>query len=143
MPHRPYEDVRVEGHLIDSGIMSHVMDTIVGFDGEFESLSFEVGRTNDDVSVSELRVRGRDQAHLEEILGAIQPYGVVPINPDDAVLVAAPADGVFPDGFYATTNLETSVRLSGRWFASATRRWTSACASTLLQAPPGPFRWRT
>ncbi|KAF0209444.1 MAG: TIGR00300 family protein [Actinomycetota bacterium] len=115
MPNRPYEDVRVEGHLIDSGIMSHVMDTIVGFDGEFESLSFEVGRTNDDVSVSELRVKGRDQAHLEEILGAIQPYGVVPINPDDAVLVPAPAGGVFPDGFYATTNLETSVRIAGRW----------------------------
>ena len=24
-------------------------------------------------------------------------------------------DGVFPDGFYSTTNLETRVRLDGRW----------------------------
>ena len=24
-------------------------------------------------------------------------------------------DGVFPDGFYSTTNLETRVRLGGRW----------------------------
>ena len=30
-------------------------------------------------------------------------------------LEAAPADGVFPEGFYSTTNLETFVRLDGRW----------------------------
>ena len=25
-------------------------------------------------------------------------------------------DGVFPDGFYSTTNLPTKVRLDGRWY---------------------------
>lgn len=110
-----YEDVRVEGHLIDSGIMSQVMDRIVVLDGEFETLSFDVGRTNDDVSVAILRVRGRDDAHLEELLGDIQEHGAVPCHPEDVQLALAPADGVFPDGFYATTNLETDVRLAGSW----------------------------
>ena len=41
-----YEDVRIEGHLIDSGIMSQVMDAIIAMGGEFESLSFEIGRAS-------------------------------------------------------------------------------------------------
>lgn len=110
-----FEDVRVEGHLIDSGIMSQVMDRIVVLDGEFETISFDVGRTNEDASVAVLRVRGRDNVHLAEILGDIQEYGAVPCQPEDARLESAPCDGVFPEGFYATTNLETEVRISGAW----------------------------
>ena len=34
----PFEDVKVTGHLIDSGIMSAIMDAIVALDGEFETL---------------------------------------------------------------------------------------------------------
>lgn len=115
MPHRPYEDVRVEGHLIDSGIMSQIMDTIVALDGEFETLTFEVGRTNEDVSVAEMRVKARSEEHLEELLGSVQLFGVVPVHPEDAMLAPVPCDGVLPEGFYSTTNLETAVRIRGRW----------------------------
>lgn len=115
MPHRPYEDVRITGHLIDSGIMSEIMDDIVALDGEFETLSFEVGRTNEDVSVAVLRIRGRDEAHTDKILGVIGQLGAEPLDVADVRCEPAPADGVFPDGFYATTNLETAVRVGGRW----------------------------
>lgn len=111
----PYEDVRVTGHLIDSGIMSAIMDAIVEAGGEFETLSFEVGRTNDDPSVAVLRVRHAEEARLEEILHVIQEHGAVPVDPSDAQLISAPADGVFPTGFYSTTNLETFVRIGGKW----------------------------
>jgi lysine-ketoglutarate reductase/saccharopine dehydrogenase-like protein (TIGR00300 family) len=33
----------------------------------------------------------------------------------DATFVAAPADGVLPEGFFATTNLPTYVRIGGTW----------------------------
>ncbi|MHB8761602.1 MAG: ornithine cyclodeaminase, nickel-pincer nucleotide-dependent [Coriobacteriia bacterium] len=115
MPHRPYEDVRISGHLIDSGIMSEIMDDIVTLDGEFETLSFEVGRTNEDESVALLRVKGRDEAHVDKILGVIGQLGAEPVHAEDARTVPAPADGVLPEGFYATTNLETAVRIAGRW----------------------------
>lgn len=115
MAHSHYEDVRVTGHLIDSGIMSQIMDDIVALDGEFETLSFEVGRTNEDPSVALLRVHGRDQEHLSHILAVIQQFGAEPVDSDDVLTEPAPADGVFPDGFYATTNLETAVRIGGRW----------------------------
>jgi lysine-ketoglutarate reductase/saccharopine dehydrogenase-like protein (TIGR00300 family) len=115
MPHRPYEDVRICGHLIDSGIMSEIMDDIVALDAEFETLSFDVGRTNEDESVAVLRVKARDEAHLDKVLGVIGQAGAEQVNAEDCRMQPAPADGVFPPGFYATTNLETAVRLGGRW----------------------------
>jgi lysine-ketoglutarate reductase/saccharopine dehydrogenase-like protein (TIGR00300 family) len=84
-------------------------------EGEFEVLSFEVGRTKTDTSTAVLRVFGRDRAHLEEILSTIQEHGAVAVTPEDADLAPAPVDGVFPDDFYSTTNLETFVRLQGEW----------------------------
>jgi lysine-ketoglutarate reductase/saccharopine dehydrogenase-like protein (TIGR00300 family) len=115
MQGRAFEDVRIEGHLIDSGIMSQVMDHVIAMGGEFETLSFDVGHTNDDVSVAVIRVIAQDAERLEELLGEIQQHGAVPIDPGDALLAPAPIDGVFPDRFYSTTNMETDVRIGGRW----------------------------
>jgi len=115
MSQRIYEDVSVEGHLIDSLIMSHIMDDIVELGGEFETLSFEVGRTNDDPSRAVLRIIGPDQATLDRLMTAAQERGAVPLNASDAQWKPCPADGVFPEGFYSTTNMETWVRLSGSW----------------------------
>lgn len=110
-----YEDVAVEGHLIDSLIVSHMMDAIIELGGEFETLSFDVGRTNDDMSRAVLRVSAPDQVTLDELMTAVQEFGATPLNASDATWESAPADGVFPEGFYSTTNMETWVRLSGAW----------------------------
>jgi lysine-ketoglutarate reductase/saccharopine dehydrogenase-like protein (TIGR00300 family) len=96
-------------------MVPQVMDHIMDLEGEFEVLSFEVGRTKTDTSTAVLRVFGRDRAHLEEILSTIQEHGAVAVTPEDADLAPAPVDGVFPDDFYSTTNLETFVRLQGEW----------------------------
>jgi len=110
-----FEDVRIEGHLIDSGIMSAVMDSIIAMGGEFESLSFEVGRTNDDASVAVLRVSADTQSQLDSILAEVQSHGAVACDPSDASLATATIDGVFPEDFYSTTNMETEVRIAGSW----------------------------
>ena len=115
MRHPLFEDVRIEGHLIDSGIMSQVMDTVIALGGEFETLSFDVGRTNDDPSVCVMRVRAADQVILDEVLGQIGTHGAVSVDPADARTAPAPRDGVFPEGFYSTTNMESDIRLSGAW----------------------------
>jgi lysine-ketoglutarate reductase/saccharopine dehydrogenase-like protein (TIGR00300 family) len=112
---RPYEDVHIEGHLIDSLMLPQVWDDIMDLEGEFEVLEFKVGRTQDETSQATMRVYGRDRAHLDEIIRAIQEHGAVAVEPEDAVLAQAPADGVFPDDFYSTTNLETFVRIDGEW----------------------------
>jgi lysine-ketoglutarate reductase/saccharopine dehydrogenase-like protein (TIGR00300 family) len=115
MPDMPYEDVEIEGHLIDSLMMPHIMDEVMDLEGEFEMLTFEVGRMKDDPSHAVMRIFGRDAAHLEEILTAVTEFGVVAVKPQDAVLEVADVDGVFPGRFYSTTNLTTFVRVAGEW----------------------------
>jgi lysine-ketoglutarate reductase/saccharopine dehydrogenase-like protein (TIGR00300 family) len=115
MTRRHYEDVIVEGHLIDSQIVSKMMDDIIELGGEFETLEFAVGRTNDDASRAVLRVIGPDQPTLDHIMTALIEHGAVPVDPSDAQWEAAPGDGVFPEGFYSTTNMETWVRIRGGW----------------------------
>ena len=115
MPEKPYEDVRIEGHLIDSLMLPQIWDDIMDLEGEFEVLSFEVGRTMTEHSVAVMRVFGRDRAHLDQLITAIQDHGAVAVTPEDAKLKPAPKDGVFPEGFYATTHMETHIRLNGEW----------------------------
>ena len=115
MAEPPYEDVRIEGHLIDSLMVPQIMDDVMDLEGEFEILTFDVGRTQTDISRAVIRIHGRDRAHLEEILTAVQEHGAVPVAPEDAVVAPAPADGVFPEEFYSTTNLETYVLFDGEW----------------------------
>jgi len=115
MPDLPYEDVEIEGHLIDSLMMPQIMDEVMDLEGEFEMLAFEVGRMKDDPSHAVMRIYGRDAAHLDELLTAITAFGVVAVRPQDAVLEAADMDGVLPDAFYSTTNLPTFVRVGGEW----------------------------
>ena len=45
----------------------------------------------------------------------LQTHGVNPTDPGEAMLREVEQDGVFPDDFYSTTNLETVVRLGGHW----------------------------
>jgi len=110
-----YEDVRLEGHIIDSLILPRVLDDILTLGGEYTILDVQVGQMKEDVSHALLRVWGRDRAHLAVLLEQIQRHGAEAVDPCDARLEAAPADGVFPEEFYSTTNLETFVRLEGGW----------------------------
>ena len=95
---RHYEDMGLEGHLIDSLIVSQIMDEIVELDGEFETLDFEVGRTNEDTSHAVLRVSGRDETHLELLLEAVQRHGAVPLDPEDVDARARPGRRRVPRG---------------------------------------------
>jgi lysine-ketoglutarate reductase/saccharopine dehydrogenase-like protein (TIGR00300 family) len=48
----------------------------------------------------------------------------------DAKFVAAPSDGVLPDGFFSSTNLPTYVRRSGKWSTPREPRMDSAIVLT-------------
>ncbi len=110
-----YEDVTAQGHLIDSNILAKIMGSVVELDGAYEVLSLDIGRGNQNPSTLTMRVSGTTKEHLSEILKAIHEQGVTPLHPEDAQVEAAPADGVFPENFYSTTNLVTFIRMSGQW----------------------------
>jgi lysine-ketoglutarate reductase/saccharopine dehydrogenase-like protein (TIGR00300 family) len=113
---RPAREIlELEGHIIDSLILAKVLDLIVAAGADYELIDVEIGRSNADTSHARLEVRAADEASLSQLLGELQVHGVNRAVSADATLVAADRDGVFPEGFYSTTNLPTSVRLGGEW----------------------------
>ena len=112
-----FEDVRIEGHLIDSGIMSQVMDAHHRASAaSSRSLSFEVGRTNDD-AVGRGAARARAPTRSTSTTSSARSRRTAPCRSTPATrsIAPAPMDGVFPDDFYSTTNMETDVRIGGGW----------------------------
>lgn len=110
----PSETIRLDGHIIDSLTISKVLDIILREGGEYRITRFSIGTTKSDTSHAEISVSAPDPALLESILHAVQQHGAARAS-GEAHLEPAPKDGVFPEGFYATTNLETAVRTEGQW----------------------------
>jgi lysine-ketoglutarate reductase/saccharopine dehydrogenase-like protein (TIGR00300 family) len=109
------ETVEAEGHLIDSGVLSGMMDKIIEVKGSYEILSFDIGRTNDDASVIRIRVTAADAAALADLLQQLTTYGCHAVKEHDAVVKPAEKDRCVPDDFYSTTNHRTHVRVDGQW----------------------------
>ena len=109
------ETVEVRGHLIDSGVLSRVLDDILEYGGDYTIDRFEVGKTPTDESYALLTVRSDADADLARLVMRLQTHGVNPTDPGAATLRTVERDGVFPDDFYSTTNLETVVRLDTIW----------------------------
>jgi lysine-ketoglutarate reductase/saccharopine dehydrogenase-like protein (TIGR00300 family) len=110
------ETVEVTGHLMDSGILSRVLDDIREYGGDYVIDQFDVGHDAGDVSQARITVTAEDDEALQRLLMRLQTRGVNQVHPGEATVGEAEMDGVFPDGFYSTTNLATRVRLDGRWY---------------------------
>lgn len=108
------EVIEVEGHIIDSLILAKVMDVILAAGADYRVVEVEIGKTNTDASRARLEVEADDEV-LSSLLVELQVHGANRVQQSDAELVVTDRDGVFPPGFYSTTNLPTAVRLAGRW----------------------------
>ncbi|WP_445255875.1 ornithine cyclodeaminase [Nocardioides aurantiacus] len=111
------ESVEITGHLIDSGALSRVLNDVAEYGGDYVVLQFDIGHGTGDPSYARIEVSAGDEGTLQRILMRLQTHGVNQVEPGEAEVVAAEQDGVFPDGFYSSTNLETQVRLGGRWWS--------------------------
>ena len=109
------ETVQISGHLMDSGVLARVLDDVLDYGGDYVIDTLDLGRTHDDESHAKIRVGAESDEVLQRILMRIQIHGVNQVDPGEALLRAADRDGVFPEDFYSTTNLETLVRVEGRW----------------------------
>jgi lysine-ketoglutarate reductase/saccharopine dehydrogenase-like protein (TIGR00300 family) len=109
------ENVEVTGHLMDSGILSRILDDIREYGGDYVIDHFDVGHEASDTSRAKLIVTAEDDESLQRLLMRLQTRGVNQVDPGEASVSIADLDGVFPDGFYSTTNLATKIRLGGKW----------------------------
>lgn len=109
------ERIELNGHLIDTGQLGRVFDAILDAGGDYVVERFTVGKTKGDESYARLQLQAPSQEVMAEVLRHLTREGATAVDPGDATTAPAPADGVFPEGFYASTNLETLVRLDGTW----------------------------
>ncbi len=112
------ERIEMSGHIIDSGALMKLMDTIMDLGGDFEIQEQHYGRRKEEPSYVRLEVRAPTGKVLEQILLSCQSLGANLSEATDVHTVPAPRDGALPDGFYSTTNLRTEVRINGRWIGA-------------------------
>lgn len=109
------ETVEITGHLMDSGVLAKVLDDVLDYGGDYTVERIDLGKTHEDESHVVIVVGAESDEQLARILMRLQVHGVNQVDPGEAATRTAPADGVFPEDFYSTTNLETVVRLGGQW----------------------------
>src|ERR687889_722002 len=111
----PSAVVTLTGHLMDTGILARVLDDVLEYGGDYRIESLGLGRGHGGEARAVVDTRAADAELLDRILMRIQVHGANPVDPGTATARPAPADGVFPEDFYSTTNLETLVRLDREW----------------------------
>ena len=108
-------EFELEGHIIDSGIMTRVFDRIMDLGGDFEILQFEIGKKKKDPSYAKLRVTAPDAQQLSFLMSELHRLGAHELEVEDVQLEPAEGDRIVPKGFYSTTNHPTFVKYGGRW----------------------------
>jgi lysine-ketoglutarate reductase/saccharopine dehydrogenase-like protein (TIGR00300 family) len=109
------ETVELTGHLIDTGQLSRILDDIGEYGGRFTIDRFDVGHAASDESHAVLTVSAADSSELARLLMRLQTHGVNLVHPGEATVREVTQDGVFPEDFYSTTNLDTTVRIGSKW----------------------------
>ncbi len=130
--------IRLEGHLLDTGLINRALDTIVEGGGSFQVLNFNLGEQRQSTSTAEVKVSAPSHGVMEEILAQLIDLGAVDLPQDerDAKLEPVLQKGVAPDDFYVTTIYPTEVRIKGEWVRILNHRMDGAIA--VVQTPEGP-----
>src|SRR5437764_9471076 len=100
---------------MDSGVLARVLDDVLDYGGDYAIERLDVGKTHEDESYARVVVMADADEDMQRLLMRLQTHGVNQVDPGEALIRPAPADGVFPEDFYSTTNLETVVRLGNAW----------------------------
>lgn len=130
--------IRLEGHLLDTGLINRTLDAIVEGCGSFQVLNFNLGEQRQSTSTAEVKVSAPSHGVMEEILAQLIDLGAVDLPQDerDAKLEPVQQNGVAPDDFYVTTIYPTEVRINGEWVRILNHRMDGAIA--VVQTPQGP-----
>ncbi|MBD2006669.1 MULTISPECIES: TIGR00300 family protein [Cyanophyceae] len=124
--------VRMEGHLLDTGLINRALDLVVENGGSFQVLNFQLGAQRQSTSSAEVKVSAPSHEVMEAILSQLIDLGAVDLPQDerDAKLEPVLQAGVAPDDFYVSTIYPTQVRVNGEWIKVLGQRMDGAIAIT-------------
>ena len=103
------------GHIIDSMMLPQVMDLVMDEGGNFTVEELRVGQHKTDTSICRMEIIASTAAQLDRIVRRARALGATAESEEPAQLEKVTAEGVFPEGFYSTSNLPTEVLLGDRW----------------------------
>ena len=124
--------IRLEGHLLDSGLINRALDKIMEAGGSFQVLTFDLGEQRQSTSKADVKVSAPSHEVMEAILSQLIDLGAVDLPQDerDAKLEPVLQAGVAPDDFYVTTIYPTEIRIKGEWVRIQNQRMDGAIAIT-------------
>ncbi|NJM21651.1 MAG: TIGR00300 family protein [Richelia sp. RM2_1_2] len=124
--------VRMEGHLLDSGLINRALDLIIDNGGSFKVMNFLLGEQRQSTSAAEVKVSAPSHEVMESIVSHLIDLGAMnlPENEEDAKLQPVIQNGVAPDDFYVSTIYPTEVRINGEWVKVQNQRMDGAIAIT-------------
>src|SRR5215472_11058189 len=109
------EQIELRGHIIDSLILPKVLDEILTNGGSFTIRDIKIGKQRHDASYACIDVFGPTPQVVDEIVRHLRQHGANVVEQKALQLAEAPRDGVFPEGFYVTTNQQTFIHLDSQW----------------------------
>jgi lysine-ketoglutarate reductase/saccharopine dehydrogenase-like protein (TIGR00300 family) len=130
--------VHLEGHLLDSGLVNRVLDTIVAGGGSFQVLNFNLGEQRHDASTATVKISAPGTTVMADIMAQLVDLGAMSVTEEasNATLEAVNQSGVAPDDFYVTNIYPTEVLIENQWIKVQGQRMDGAIAIT--HSPNGP-----
>jgi lysine-ketoglutarate reductase/saccharopine dehydrogenase-like protein (TIGR00300 family) len=103
------------GHIIDSMILPQVMDMVMDLGGNFTIDELKVGQHKTDTSICRMEVVAGSAEELDRIVRQARALGATAESEQPARVEPVTKEGVFPEGFYSTSNLPTDVLVDDQW----------------------------
>jgi lysine-ketoglutarate reductase/saccharopine dehydrogenase-like protein (TIGR00300 family) len=117
-------ELRLEGHLLDSGLLDRALEATVKNGGSFQILQFSLGKQRQSTSNAEIKISAPCQEALDKVMAEMIALGALPSLPaeEDAEWKPVTQAGVAPDDFLATNIFPTEVRVGGKWLRVQNQR---------------------
>lgn len=126
--------IRLEGHLLDSGLINQALDVVVEAGGSFQVLNFNLGEQRQSTSAADVKVSAPSHEIMELIMVQLIDLGAVPPTQEicDVHLESCMQVGVAPEDFYGTTIYPTEVRVQDQWVKVQAQRMDAAIVVTSM-----------
>jgi lysine-ketoglutarate reductase/saccharopine dehydrogenase-like protein (TIGR00300 family) len=110
-------EMRLDGHLLDSGLLDRALEATVQNGGSFHILHFNLGKQRQSTSHAEIKISAPSEDVLDKVMAEVIALGAVaaPTEETDAELKKVTQAGVAPEDFMATNIYPTEVRVNGQW----------------------------
>jgi lysine-ketoglutarate reductase/saccharopine dehydrogenase-like protein (TIGR00300 family) len=105
----------LRGHIIDSMMLPQVMDMVMDLGGNFTIEELTVGQHKADTSLCRMEIVAGSAELLDDIVQRARALGATAESEQPVNVGAVLQEGVFPEGFYSTSNLPTEVLIDSRW----------------------------